>query len=665
MAPRFLEKTSEFIGSRLLGRYRSLWRMMKLMRPYRSQVILANILLFLSHSVSTFALVSMVPFLNELFARWEGQNRAPSAQVRMAEPDAQASPESAAKPDSSEESAGERRRRTWRRMVEKSAFLQKAETAVKNTYRRVIAWAGVTPERYIGVFSVYIVCMLVFAGILLFVGDLIMAKVGIQVTSSLLRQVFGNVLEQEMLFFDRTPTGQLINTCYREVFQVRPMVKLLASTRPLLPVKMGITFIAALCISIHLSLLFLVLMPVIVLPAMLLTRRLKKSTKGELRGETQTMNIITEAFHGIRAIKAFAAEQLEKRYLEPSILEYIQVTRRRRMVESLIGPVVDLLNSVVLLAVFATAFLLFDKDSGITAATLGIFLVAVTRFYKPFRSLMTMNVKMQRTNMIARRIFELLDRRAEIVDAPEAVDFPKPWGELALEDVHFTVTMRRKGKDEVRRILCGVDMRVARGEMVAIVGPNGAGKSSIMNLICRLYDPTSGTIRFDDTPVSNIRIASLRENICLITQYPVLFNRSVRENIAFGLETVPDEEIVRAAKMTGCHDFIMQRPGGYESEVGEQGRLLSGGERQRIVLARAFVRHPELLILDEPTTGLDVDARREFIELVHHVRDNGSTVIYITHDWGELDRFDRILRVNEERRLEEVTLEELTSADAT
>ena len=291
-----------------------------------------------------------------------------------------------------------------------------------------------------------------------------------------------------------------------------------------------------------------------------------------------------------------------------------------------------------------------------------LFMLVLTRFYKPMRTLMTMNIRMHRARQVCSHIFTLLDRKPEIADAPDAVDFPDPWRRMVLDNVHLAYKVIRKGNTRKHRALQGLSMEILRGESVALIGPNGAGKSSIVNVICRLYDVTGGEVRIDDTPLKQIRLDSLRENICLITQHPILFNRSVSENIAFGLENISQEAIEEAAKATGAHEFIMKLPQGYETFVGEQGRLLSGGERQKLVLARAFVRRPEILILDEPTTGLDRQTLAEFLDLISTIHARGTTIIYITHEQSQLARFDRIYRLTPERKVIEESLESLKLA---
>lgn len=564
------------------------------------------------------------------------------------------------------ESEKEVKKSNVQKALEKIPFYKHFEHKIEHESKRwgerydaAIAWGHQHPQKFVGYVCLFLFLMLMLQGLLQFIGDSMLGKVGIDTTGNLLRDIYGNVLQQEMKFFDQTSTGTLINTCYREVFELRNIITFLASTRLMLPIQMATLFASLLVISGRFTFLLCCLMPLVILPTMVLTRSLKKAIRDMMQGEAKPIDLMTEAFHGIRAIKAFSAEKYESRQMDPAVTDYEGLANRRRSAQAMIDPMVDVLNTLVIMLVFA-AICIFLPDTLREAkvqAKLLAFMAAVQRFYKPFRSLMTMNISMQRSAMAAKRIFALLDRKPEIIDAPDAVDFPADWSEVRFDNVHLAYEVFFKGQPRHRPALRGVNLRIARGESIAFVGPNGAGKSSMVNLLCRLYDPTHGAINFDDVPLTKIRMKSLREKVCLITQHPILFNRSVSENIAFGLEDISQARIEEAARSVNAHNFIMNLPDGYDSLVGETGKLLSGGERQKIVLARAFVRNPDLLIFDEPTTGLDKETTQEFLELIDQLRQRRMTIIYITHEHTHLRRFERILQLTPEKKVLEVTPE--------
>ncbi|MFH0794197.1 MAG: ABC transporter ATP-binding protein [bacterium] len=651
--PRLISTAMEFLQSRFAIREKALWRVMGLLKPERRRVIIANVLLMVASTLSSFTLVSLQPLFTYVF-RTEAAAPAvsqvsPSAATVSTEPNAKVEPNTADASADKKES--------------------KKEDSFSKQFRHLKGWTGslkkylfalldrpnLTPTMIILLYCGFLFVVLIFQGIFQFFGQLLMGRVGINITSSLLRRSYSSVLDQELLFFDRTSTGSLLNTCYREVFQMSRIVSFLASTRVLLPAQMLILLMALFVISPRYTLLLLALLPIVIFPTLSLSRRLKKSLESELKGEDLPLEIMTEVFHGIRGVKAFGAERLEKAYLEPTIGHYVEVTTKRSTGQALIEPVVDVLNTFVLLVVFLSACLVFPQTFALEQGSLMAFLIATSRFYSPFRSLLTMNVQLQRASSVTNRIFAILDRRPEITDAPDAVAFPFGWKDLVFEHVSLSYRVHRRGRARRRKALEDENLRLGRGELVALIGPNGSGKSSIANLICRLYEPTEGLIRLDNTPLQRIRLAELRKKICLITQHPVLFNRTVAENIAFGLENVSQTAIEEAARAARAYDFIANLPEGFDTPIGEQGRLLSGGERQKIALARAFVRQPDLLILDEPTTGLDVATTSELLQLLTALHQRGFTILFITHDMSQLDRFERTLRMSPDKHTVEET----------
>ncbi|GEM_PF-916434 len=633
----------DFIRNRFSLRDNALWRVVGLLRPVRRQIILANVLMILASSLAGLGLISLRP----LFA--VGLSRAP-AEAAAVEPSGSAL-EEAGTPSAASQGGSLERAEAWAERYMPAARPLAARAG--EIWGRSADWARASLSRFVAVYCLLILGIFVLHGLFQFLGDYLMERASIRVTSQLMQDLYTQALRQELQYFHGETTGSLLNTCYRSAFQIRPMIKLLASTRVMLPANALILFITLLVINYRLTLLLGLLLPFVILPTLMLTRWLRQALRAEVELEEGALDVMTEGFRGVQAIKAFGAERLESDYLRPAVDQLVRSSRRRRAAEAVTGPFVDVLNIATLLAVFLIATFAFPDTLRFEQGRLLVFLFATTRFYKPFRTLMSMNIKMQRAATVARRVFALLDRQPRIVEAADPLPFPATWRELIFENVSLTYVIRRRKRTRRRPALRDVSFRVRRGEAVALVGPNGAGKTSIVHLLTRLYEPSAGMIRIDDTPIHRLRLRQLREKVCLITQQPFLFNRSVAENIAFGLEGLSRERIVEAAQATQAHRFISALPQGYDTLVGEQGALLSGGERQKVALTRAFVRRPEILILDEPTAALDQETKREFIELISRLNDGGLTVIFITHEYGSLGLFDRVLRMTEDRSVAE------------
>jgi ABC-type multidrug transport system fused ATPase/permease subunit len=645
-ARKILQYVIVFFRSRFTLQDNSLWRVMLLLKPHRRAVIMANIFLALSQAMMAIGLVSLFPLFD--YAIQQTTKKAPTAQVQNV--DAQQPSAIATKVLNTNV---DREKKLANKALD-HGVVGKIKKHLHRHWSNIDTWAKASTGRYIAIYASFILVLFLLKGIIQFMGDFLMGKVAISITADLMNRVYANILRQELEFFDHRPTGSLLNTAYRETYNIQDLVNTLASTRIMIPINIVILFWALMLINLPLSLMLLVMLPVVIMPTMLISRHLRKSLGQELGQETEILNVMSQGIHGIAAIKAFGAEDLEERLLAPPVNSYVQSTRARRAAQSIVGPMVDLLNMLVLLMIFMAALYVLPGRIDLSGGKLMVFLLAITRFYKPMNTMMRMNVTMARSRALARRVFELLDRTPQIHDAPDAVDFPADWKEIRFDQVaHSYKVLRRGGRVRVRQAIARADLTIRRGEAIAVVGPNGSGKSSIVKLLCRLYEPTEGEIRMGSVPLQQIRLASLRENICLITQHPVLFNRSVTDNIVFSTAEIPQAEVERAAIVTGADRFIRNLPQGYDTLVGEDGRLLSGGERQKIVLARAFVRHPSILVLDEPTTGLDHQTILDFLETMDRIRQQGITIIYITHEPSHVDRFDRVLIFHEDHTISE------------
>jgi ABC-type multidrug transport system fused ATPase/permease subunit len=288
-----------------------------------------------------------------------------------------------------------------------------------------------------------------------------------------------------------------------------------------------------------------------------------------------------------------------------------------------------------------------------TPGELLIFASYLGHMYKPMRSLARLSAKMSKAMVSVERIKEILDTEPEIEDSPAAIEAEHLKGEIVFENVCFDY-------GDGKEVLKGVSFTIAPGQRVALVGASGAGKSTIVNLILHLYDPKEGRILIDGVNIKDYRRKSLRHQIGVVQQNPLLFGTSIGENIAYGKLDAAMEEIVRAAQAANAHDFIVALEEDYDTVIGERGATLSGGERQRIVIARAIVRNAPILILDEPTAGLDVESQIKVQEALKHLM-IGKTCLVITHDLQAASEADRVLILEGGRVVERVGATDLTA----
>ncbi len=344
-------------------------------------------------------------------------------------------------------------------------------------------------------------------------------------------------------------------------------------------------------------------------------------------------SVLADTIPGIRVVKAFAQEQREIERFENANTAVVEANDRVNSVWTFFWPMVQFLNQIGLLVVWAVgAWRVFDMD--LTVGVLTAFIGYITRLYLRLESMSRMFTMTQRAAASAQRIFDLLDRVPSVAEPENPVVIEQMRGEVELRDVGF-----RYGN---RAILHGVTLNIKPGELVGLVGPSGAGKSTLVNLVCRFYDVTSGSILVDGVDVRSLALSDYRKHIGIVLQEPFLFYGTIAENIAYGRPDAPRSEIVAAAKAARAHEFILRLADGYDSLVGERGQTLSGGERQRISIARALLIDPRILILDEATSSVDTETEREIQAALDNLV-QGRTTIAIAHRLSTLRKADRLV----------------------
>ncbi len=477
----------------------------------------------------------------------------------------------------------------------------------------------------------------------------LMNYVGLKIVADMREKLYNHLQNLSLSFFTKTPTGVLISRITNDVNLIQGSVSnaitgLIKDIFTILGLT-GVVFYR----NWKLALIAYLIFPLAIIPIKEFGKRLRKfSRKGQVRMGSLT-TFLHETITGNRIVKAFNMEDYERRRFSAENYRFFKTILKRVKIRALSHPLMEFLGGIgVALIIWTGGYSVIKGE--VTPGTFFSFMTALLMLYNPIRDLSKVNLEIQEGLAAAARVFELLDISPEIKDEDGAIPLPPVSKGIEFRKVNF------KYDDEM--VLKDINLSVKVGEVVAIVGMSGAGKTSLVNLLPRFYDVEDGEVLIDGYDIRKVTLRSLREQIGLVTQQTILFNDSVKNNIAYGSLGRSEKEIIEAAIAANAHDFIQRLPQGYETIIGEQGVKLSGGERQRISIARAILKNAPILILDEATSSLDSDSEAEVQKALEQLM-KGRTVFVIAHRLSTIRNAHRIIVLSEGRIVEEGTHEEL------
>ena len=478
-------------------------------------------------------------------------------------------------------------------------------------------------------------------------------SVGQWVMHDLRLMLYHRIQRLSLAYHDEKQTGDLLSRVTSDIDAIQSFI----ASGLLTALVNSLTLIGMVSVMFYINwrftLIALSVAPVLFAVVFTYTRRIKKASREVRKKEGEIVSVIQEVLSSIRVVKAFAREDYEERRLEEESLEGVEIALRARSLKAKLAPLVD-----IIVAIGTAMVLWFGARMALTGAlsagSLILFIWYLGKMYKPMQELSKMTDAYSKAVVGYERIREVLDTESEVKDLPGARRAPYFKGNVEFDHVSFSYSPDAP-------ILKDINLKIEAGQVAALVGPTGAGKTSIVGLIPRFYDPTSGVVRIDATDVRQFRQKTLRQQISLVLQETLLFHGPVWNNIAYGKPNASRGEIFRAAELANAHEFIEKMPDGYNTIVGERGVTLSGGQRQRIAIARAIIRDTPILILDEPSSGLDAASEKLVFEALDRLMENRTTIV-IAHRLSTIRRANVIFAVKDGEIVEHGTHDELLTA---
>lgn len=478
-----------------------------------------------------------------------------------------------------------------------------------------------------------IVFIFLCRGLFRFLNDYYMSTAGQLAIQQIRNEVYEKSMRLSIGFFNKQSTGVLMSRILNDVGQMQGGVANIVTGI----FRDGFSIVALLCVIFYrnwqLALISFMVIPATILPAQMIGKKIKRLAKYGQEKMGDISSVLQETFSGIKIVKAFGVENNEVSRFKNSNSEFYSFARRGIKYNALTAPVMEFLTSIGVATVIwiGGSTVISGK---MTSAEFFSFITAMALVYGPLRKLVNAYNELQRAMGSAERVFEIIDQVPDIVDPPNPVTVTSVSGSVDFENVSF-------GYDD-EPVLQNISLNAAKGEVIALVGPSGGGKTTMVSLISRFYDVKAGSIKIDGIDIRDMRIADLLRQIALVDQETILFNDTIANNLRYGKSDASDADVEAAAKAAYAHDFIMEMPDGYQTNIGDRGVRLSGGQRQRLCIARAILKDAPILILDEATSALDTESEQMVQQALENLMQNRTTFV-IAHRLSTVFRADKIV----------------------
>lgn len=474
---------------------------------------------------------------------------------------------------------------------------------------------------------------------------------GASIERDMRNEIFGHYQKLSFAFYDNQKVGQLLSRITSDLFDISELLHHGPEDIVISLMKFVGSFAILMSINSTLALVMFAFVPLMALYAFYLNRKMKRAFK-ENRARIADINSqIEDSLSGIRVVKSFANEDVEMEKFGKGNQRFVDSKRISYRYMGAYNSGLGALTTLVTVGVIVAGAVLIS-DGSIDSTDLITFLLYVNNCTEPIKKLINFTEQFQNGYSGYERFLEILAVEPDIADAPDAVELSNVKGEIVFEDVTF------RYEENLETVLNHINLKVDAGEYIAIAGSSGGGKTTLCSLIPRFYDVDSGRILLDGTDIRQIKLKSLRDHIGIVQQDVYLFAENVMENIRYGRPDASDEEVIAAAKMANAHEFIMELPDGYETDIGQRGVKLSGGQKQRLSIARVFLKNPPILIFDEATSALDNESEKIIQESLEKLA-KGRTTFVIAHRLTTIRNAGKILVMTEKGIEEQGTHEEL------
>ena len=502
-----------------------------------------------------------------------------------------------------------------------------------------------TPLESLKILCISILTVFFIKNIFLYIKNILLRIVELKLVKEIRDRLYIHIQTLSLGYFNRQHSGTITSIVMNDVEQLQTALAVVFQRLFVEPINI-LTFVALLfIISWKLALIAIIIIPLAGIAIFSIGRSIRRKSRRTQAKIAEIMQILTETVTSIRIVKAFVNEKEEVKNFTRESKHYFKLLLKRARLDLIAGPTTETFGVIIGVVLLWYGGMEVLAQKGVSAEDFIRFILILFSILGPIKQLSNVNLKIQIGAASAERIFGLLDTPPEIVEDPDPVELDVFNNAIEFDQIHFEYS------DADERVLDGVSFTIKKGEIVALVGPSGSGKSTIADLIPRFFDVSKGALRIDGKNVRKISFSSLRGSMGIVTQEVILFNDTIRKNIAYGQSDVTEEAIQKAAEAANALEFIKQTPDGFDTLIGERGVNLSGGQKQRLAIARALLKNPPILILDEATSALDTESEK-MVQKAIEVLMKDRTVLVIAHRLSTVQNADKIVVLDKGKILE-------------